>query len=161
MRASSDAAVAALDVLLYGSNEALHDYHAGAAGSFRQLVSSLGRVRAARMPFGCTAVVTRSNYRHLSEVVRVAHTLGARGLRFVPASGAIARPHAAMLRPHLERAIQLADALGLGWVAGDAASGADARTWFARHAFSSARTSSNVVDRQDAIDAELRSAGAA
>lgn len=110
-----------LDVSLHGANEGMHDYHTNTPGSFRQTVAGLRRARAAALTFGVTVVVTRSNYRHLSEIVHVAHTLGARAVHLAivePVGGAaknelalVAEPELA--EPFLSRAISRGRSLGL------------------------------------------------
>lgn len=135
----ADAGVGALDVSLHGTTEAMHDYHTAVLGSFRQTVAGLGRARAARLAVGITSVVTRSNFRHLAEIVRVAHALGARAVQLAPVSRAgRAIPNAARLmapaslvRPHLGRAIEAATRLEIDWLAGDRASRPEVRDWFA------------------------------
>lgn len=135
------AGVTSLDVSLHGDSEQVHDYHTGVAGSFRQTVLGIRRARAARLELGVSTVVTRSNFRHLAGIVRVAHTLGARAVRFV-----LARPLGAarvgssrlvparrMVWPHVARARELAKTLGLAFFAPDfeVASEPAAEHWFA------------------------------
>lgn len=123
----AQAGVTSLEVSLLGDGEALHDYHAGAAGSFRQTITGIRRARAARLAVAISVVVTRSNLRHLSGIVRVAHTLGAEAVRF-----ALAEPCGAgsddamrlivdrrMAWPHLARAFELARTLGLAFASPD------------------------------------------
>lgn len=74
-----------LDVSIAGSTEAMHDYHTGTPGSFKQTVLGLRNARAERIRAAISCVVTRSNFRHLAEIVRLAHAVGATGLRFVVA----------------------------------------------------------------------------
>jgi hypothetical protein len=105
----------------------MHDYHTGTPGSFEQTVIGLRRARAERIPVGLTTVITRSNFRHAQEIVRVAHATGARAVHF-----ALAAPHgrAAELRdrvipprelamPYLSRAVAEAQRLGLATVVED------------------------------------------
>ena len=132
-----EAGVSGLDVSLHGATEAMHDYHTSVPGSFRQTVAGLRRARAAGLPFATTSVVTRSSFRHLSEIVRVAQALGARAVHFAiaerfgrAAPGAVV-PAREMVRPHLRRALELARALGLETLVGDVASRGVAREWFA------------------------------
>ena len=116
-----------LDVSLHGCNEAMHDYHTAVDGSFRQTVAGLRRARAAGLTFGITTVVTRSNYRHLSEIVHVAHTLGARAVHLpvvVPKGSGLAnwprlQVAPALLEPHISRAVARAHSLGLVVVRGE------------------------------------------
>lgn len=123
----ASAGATALDVSLCGSNATMHDYHTSVPDSFRQTVAGLRRARAVRLAFATTTVVTRSNFRHLAEIVRVAHALGARAVRFqcAVAAGAAARdaarvvPSWPLTRPHLARAVTLAHQLGVACVAPD------------------------------------------
>lgn len=118
-----------LDVSLHGSTAVMHDWHTGTEGSFAQTVQGLRNARAERLPAGVTVVVTRSNYRHLSEIVRVAHASGAAAVHFAavePAgrgrrSQALLVPSAEMVAPHLQRAAAEAARLGLRVQVGDAA----------------------------------------
>lgn len=72
-----------LDVSIAGSTEAMHDYHTGTPGSFKQTVLGLRNARAEKLRAVMSCVVTRSNFRHLAEIVRLAHAVGVTGLRFV------------------------------------------------------------------------------
>jgi MoaA/NifB/PqqE/SkfB family radical SAM enzyme len=124
--------VGGVDVVVYGSDEPMHDWHAGSAGSFRRTVVALRRARGAGLPFVITCEVSRSNYRHLSEVVRVAHTLGARALRFVPVPATAMSPPApgALLSPHLRRAVALARVLSLAVAAPGMEDPPGTQSWF-------------------------------
>jgi MoaA/NifB/PqqE/SkfB family radical SAM enzyme len=105
----------------------MHDWHTGVAGSFAQTVQGLYNARAERIPAGVTVVVTRSNYRHLTEIGRVAHAAGADAIHFatVAIAGRAARaraslsPAPAMVAPHLQRAWADAARLGLLVQVGD------------------------------------------
>ncbi len=72
-----------LEVSIAGSTEAMHDYHTGTPGSFKQTVVGLRNARSEKVGAALTCVVTRSNFRHLAEVVRLAHAVGATAVRFV------------------------------------------------------------------------------
>ena len=76
-----------LDVSITGSTEAMHDYHTGTPGSFKQAVLGLRNARSERVRAVLSCVVTRSNFRHLAEIVRLTHAVGATAVRFV-----LARP---------------------------------------------------------------------
>lgn len=129
----------ALDVSVHGSTAAMHDYHTGTPGSFEQTMIGLRHARAERIPAGITAVVTRSNFRHLAEIVRVAHAAGARAVHFAPAEdvgrAAIARdrviPAPELVAPHLARAAAEAARLGLAVLAGDVETAPGVREQFA------------------------------
>ena len=70
----------ALDVSLQGSSAAMHDYHTATPGSFAQTARGIQNARARGLSVGVTVVVTRSNYRHLAEIVRLVRALGADAL---------------------------------------------------------------------------------
>ncbi len=118
----------ALDVSLHGSTAPMHDWHTGTAGSFAQTVRGLRNARAERIPAGVTVVVTRSNYRHLTEIARVAHAAGAVAVHFaaVQPFGRALRDHARvapaadLTLPHLQRAAAEAHGLGMRAQIGDA-----------------------------------------
>jgi len=110
-----------LDVSLHGSTAAMHDYHSGVPGSFAETVRGLRRAKAAGLEFSVSTVVTRSNYRHLADVVRVAHTLGASRARLLPAKrlGSAARhwervlANPSLAKPYMRAAARTARALGV------------------------------------------------
>jgi len=110
-----------LDVSLHGSTAPMHDYHTSVPGSFQQTVQGLRNARAEGLPAGVTTVITRSNFRHLGEIVRVARACGASAVHL-----ALAAPHGRamrdadrvipafeMVKPHLVAAITEARRLGL------------------------------------------------
>jgi hypothetical protein len=72
-----------LEVSIAGSTEAMHDYHTGTPGSFKQTVLGLRNARSEKIGAALSCVVTRSNFRHLAEMVRLAHAVGATAVRFV------------------------------------------------------------------------------
>lgn len=123
-----------LDVSLHGSDAAMHDWHTGVDGSFQQTARGLVNARASGLKCVVSVVVTRSNLRHLAEIVRVAHRVGARAVRFAPVErrGRAARSDvpleapAAMVGPRLRRALDEAAKLGL-----DASASRDADLPFA------------------------------
>ncbi len=80
-----------VDVSIHGSTAPMHDYHTRCPGSFGETVRGIRRAKSARLGVAMTTVVTRSNFRHLAEIVRVAHTLGATRARFLPASRSAGR----------------------------------------------------------------------
>lgn len=120
----------ALEVSLAGSTEPMHDYHTSSPGSFKQTVLGLRNARAEGLTASVSTVVTRSNFRHLSDVVRLCHALSAAGLRFVPAQPfGRARdlrdrvvPAPELVAPYLAQA--LADGAKLGLAVSVDASGA-------------------------------------
>lgn len=119
----------ALDVSLHGATAPMHEYHTGVPSSFAHTVQGLRNARAARIPFGVTTVITRSSFRHLAEIARVAHAAGALALHFAPAQPlGRAAEHAArvipapeMVAPYLSRAVAEAQRLGLAVMVGDRA----------------------------------------
>lgn len=129
----------ALDVSLHGSTAAMHEYHTGAPGSFAQTIQGLRHARAERVPFGVTTVVTRSSFRHLVEIARLAHAAGAAAIHFAPAEplGRASRdrarivPASEMVAPHLKAAVAEAQRLRLGVMVGDRPSGPLAAELFA------------------------------
>lgn len=128
-----------LDVSLHGSTEPMHDYHTQVPGSFRQTLHGLRNARAEGIEACVTTVVTRSNYRHLVEVVKVAEQLGASAIRFSPAlrlgRAALAADRICapvdLVRPYLTRALAEARRAGLGFVVGEQMSSPDLATRFA------------------------------
>lgn len=117
----------ALDVALQGATAAMHEYHTGTPGSFEQTVRGARQARAERIPVGITTVVTRSNFRHLGEIARLAHAVGAEAIHLAKTEplgrAAEARdrllPARQMVLPHLTRAAAEARRLGLVVVVGD------------------------------------------
>ncbi|EYF06314.1 radical SAM protein [Chondromyces apiculatus] len=128
-----------LDASLHGSSAPMHDYHTDTPGSFGQTVRGLKHAQLEGIAVGVTTVVTRSNFRHLSEVARLAGALGAQAIQFSMASrfGRAARaadrviPTAALVAPQVARAVSEAAAMGLAWRAGDREGGQGAAAWFA------------------------------
>lgn len=55
-------------VTVLGGEAAVHDYHTGVEGSFRELVAGLGVARAQGLQIVATTVTTRSNYRVLNSI---------------------------------------------------------------------------------------------
>jgi len=119
----------ALDVSLQGSSAAMHDWHTATAGSFAQTIQGLRNARAERLPAGVTVVVTRSNFRHLGEIVVLAHAAGASAIHFAPVepfgralrNRSLVVPAVEMVVPHLQRAVAEARRLGLQSQIGDTA----------------------------------------
>ena len=111
--ALAEAGVVALDVSLHGSSAPMHDYHTSVEGSFRQTLRGGANASNAGMQVWVTCVVTRSNFRHLAEIVRVAKAAGAQAIRFqaprlagraVDASDRIVA-HPELVMPYLRRAV--------------------------------------------------------
>ena len=129
----------ALDVALHGSSEAMHDYHTQVPGSFVQTVRGLRNARDEGLATAITTVVTRSSFRHLVDVVRLAQAVGVDAVHLDLAErvGSAARdaarvvPSAELASQHIARAAAEARRLGLGVLVLDEASSADVRDRFA------------------------------
>ncbi len=116
------AGVNALDASLQGSTPAMHDYHTQVPGSWTQTMLGLRRAKEAGIVFGISTVVTRSNFRHLEEIVRLAHHWGALAIHWelaqpygqasLNADQVIPAPELAM--EFIVPAVRLALQLGLG-----------------------------------------------
>lgn len=123
LRAATDKL--SLNVSLHGSTEPMHDYHTQVAGSFRQTILGLRNARAEGLEASVTTVVTRSNYRHLADIVKVGAQLGVVAMEFVPAQRFGRAASAAdrviapleLVRPYLSRAVAEARAARIGCVA--------------------------------------------
>ena len=120
-RSLKDAGVSALDISLQGSTPTMHDYHTQVSGSWAQTILGIKRARELGFTIGVSTVITRSNFRHLTEIARLAHHLGAKGfhlnlaLPYGEAGKSWARviPSAEMAGSHLEEAVNLSKNLGL------------------------------------------------
>jgi MoaA/NifB/PqqE/SkfB family radical SAM enzyme len=123
--------VVRLDVSLQGSTPVMHDWHTGAPGSFAQTMLGLRHAHGEGIPTGITVVVTRANYRHLGEIVRLARTSGASAIQIAlapvqPFGRALGQksllvPAPEMVAPHLQRASAEAARLKLRVQVGDRA----------------------------------------
>ncbi len=124
-------ATLALDVSLQGSSREMHEHATRAPGSFAQTVLGLRHARGASIAAAVTTVITRANYRHLADIVRLAHASGASAIRFVPvedvrpsaASGPPLAPPEAMMAPRLAAARDVARELKIALLNGDLAAG--------------------------------------
>ncbi|MHB2026997.1 MAG: radical SAM protein [Elusimicrobiota bacterium] len=113
------------DISLHGSTATMHDYHTGISGSWLQTIAGMRQARKFGIPFGITTVVTRSNFRNLSEIAALAAAIGAKALRFNQALilGRAARlytqivPAEELVRPYLKDALQKTTGLGLACIA--------------------------------------------
>ncbi len=127
------------DVSLHGASAAMHDYHTGIDGSFVETRRGLVALARERLPFGVTVVVTRSNFRHLAEIARLAAELGAKAIHFAgvevfgvaAANEARVVPASELVTPHLAAAANAARKAGLGVVAASVAEPSSARALFA------------------------------
>ncbi len=118
----------ALDISLFGSTSAMHDYHTRTPGSFAQTARGIRRAAAARVPVGVTVVVTRSNFRHLAEIAQLVRALGADALHLAPlqplgsaAGSATLAPNTELAAPHIAAGRASAARLNLRLVLGDPA----------------------------------------
>jgi len=102
------------EVALQGSTAAMHDFHTRQAGSFAETGSGIRRARGEGAAVFVTTVVTRSNYRHVSEIVDLVRSLGAErsAFRLAVAQGRAARggdppvvPPLTLVKPYLSRAL--------------------------------------------------------
>lgn len=115
-------------VEVFGVTEAMHDHH---SPGFRQLVLGLRRARADHIPFSVVYRLTRSNYRHSAEMIRVAHTLGAQAVGFCPAPGdcRVPAPLPELAAPFIERAFDVGRVWGVPVATTDRAEPPTARQW--------------------------------
>lgn len=127
-----------VDISLHGPTAAIHDYHTQTAGSFVQTLTGIGVARGAGLRVGVTSVLTRSNYRHVVDLVRLVAARGAQAIHLpvvkeLPGGPAISPslvPSREMVAPYLAEALRVAQGLGLGvLVEGGAPS--PWREWFA------------------------------
>jgi hypothetical protein len=82
-----EAGLDGLDVSLHGPRADVHEYHTRVPGSFAQTLSGLRSAAAAGIDVGVTCVVTRSNHRHLAEMVRLLSSIRVRALHLALARG--------------------------------------------------------------------------
>lgn len=115
------AGVSAVDISLHGPTAAIHDYHTSTPGSFVQTLAGLGAARGAGLRVGVTSVITRSNYRHLVEFVRLVAMRGAQAVHLSsvqefpggPPLSPSLPPAMEMVAPYLTEAQRVARGLGL------------------------------------------------
>lgn len=126
LRELISAGVTGFDVSLQGPTTPMHDYHTCVPGSFGQTARGIRNATHARLPVIVSTVVTRSNMRHLADIVELAHALGACGVRLrkVERAGAGSEsfrrlaPPPALARVWVRSAVQTGDRLGLPVIAG-------------------------------------------
>jgi len=103
-------------VALHGHRSELHDWLTRCDGSFEQTLKGLENLRAARAVTLVNSIITRSNYRHMPELVQVASRYGGGAVRFVwPRREGDAKEEWAMLEPDpsmVTRYAQLASGVG-------------------------------------------------
>ncbi len=113
--------VHALDISLQGARAEIHDHHTRAPGSFNQTVAGITSALNERLEVGITTVITRSNFRHLDELVRRAAGMKIRRLHLSfarPLGGALRlRPRVVplpeMVAPYLKAAGEQAGLSGV------------------------------------------------
>jgi MoaA/NifB/PqqE/SkfB family radical SAM enzyme len=119
-RGLREAGATGVDVSLHGSTAAIHDFHTRTEGSFAQTLTGLGVARGVGLRVGVTSVVTRSNFRHLAELVRLVGARGAQALNLALAEelpGASLtpslRPSPDLVKPYLTEALRVGQRLGV------------------------------------------------
>jgi MoaA/NifB/PqqE/SkfB family radical SAM enzyme len=70
-------------VALHGHRVELHDWLTRSEGSFEQTLKGLENLRAAKAVTIVNSMITRSNYRHMPELVQLASRYGVAAVRFV------------------------------------------------------------------------------
>lgn len=119
-----DAGLSSLDVSLVGSTAVMHDFHTGVEGSFAETIAGLREAKRRSVPVGITIVITRSNFRNLAEMARLARDVGARAIHLSLArplgNARSAAPPLVPLRelvePYVVSVVKAAHADGLGVV---------------------------------------------
>lgn len=99
-------------VALHGPIAPLHDWLTQRPGSFREALRGIRNIRSAGAMVLINCVITRSNFRHLAEVVELADDLGAAVIRFIwlkdeglaQENAPSLVPSYEMVLPHLQRA---------------------------------------------------------
>jgi MoaA/NifB/PqqE/SkfB family radical SAM enzyme len=87
-------------VALHGHRFELHDWLTRSEGSFEQTLKGLENLRAAQAVTIVNSIITRSNYRHMPELVQLASRYGVVAVRFVwPKREGDAEQEWAMLEP--------------------------------------------------------------
>jgi pyruvate-formate lyase-activating enzyme len=115
------AALRTVEVSMAGPREQVHEYHTRVPQSFRQSVAGVAGARRAGLTVGLTFVVTRSNFRHLAEMVEQAARLDVQAVHLSsarPRGAALADlgrivPRFEAMASYFERAADTADTLGV------------------------------------------------
>lgn len=108
-------------VAVQGHLKEAHDYLTQIHDSFKQTLSGLQNLKAARLPFSLATALHRSNYRHVVAIATLAQRLEAAGVRLIfPApEGAMLddyirqAPRFALLEPYLRQVADLTAEAGL------------------------------------------------
>lgn len=120
-RELADAGLSAVHLSVHGADAAVHDYHTDRDGSFDRLWTASAAARAASLQVVATTVLTRSNFRSLSELPIL---LSARGVAAWHVAVPLARgraaehfdrvmPRLALALPFALHALEVARKLGL------------------------------------------------
>jgi len=103
-------------VALHGHRADLHDWLTRSEGSFEQTLKGLDNLRAAGAVTLVNCVITRSNYRHMPQIVQLAARKGAAAVRFIwPRSAGDATAEWPMIEPEptmVGRYAELASGVG-------------------------------------------------
>lgn len=99
---------------LYGHCSQLHDWLTSSPGSFKQTVQGIRNLKLLNQPVSCETVITKSNYRHLSQIVKILIRLKVNPLFFIfpPLSGqalenfASIMPRFSLVSPYLHTALK-------------------------------------------------------
>jgi MoaA/NifB/PqqE/SkfB family radical SAM enzyme len=106
-------------VALHGHTAELHDWLTRSEGSFAQTIKGLENLRASGAVILVNCVMTRSNYRHMPQIVQLAGRLGAAAVRFIwprPEGDAVAEwpmlePEPSMVRRYADLATGVGEKL--------------------------------------------------
>ncbi|MBR57785.1 MAG: hypothetical protein CMH54_06975 [Myxococcales bacterium] len=111
--------VTRFEISLHGPEPDVHDWLTQAPGSFRQTVSGIQKAKKEGAAVNVHMVLTRSNYRLASEMVRLSSRLKVQSLhlRMVQTEGWAVQPERlpnlvpklSMVRPYIEQAVRLAN----------------------------------------------------
>ena len=110
-----------LDISLMGAEHHSHDYHTGIVGSHTETIEGIKNSVSEQLPVGITTVVTRSNYRELTQLIDYCASLkvSAVHLSFIQEFGRAHShflqlvPRFQMVLPHLASAARHARSHGL------------------------------------------------
>jgi hypothetical protein len=108
-------------VTVLGAEPAVHDFHTGAEGSFRELLAGVAAARARGVTVVATTVLTRSNYRVLNALPPLLASLGVSGWQVTTplVAGRAVKgmdpvvPRLALALPYALHALAAAQKLGL------------------------------------------------
>ena len=106
---------------LHGSTAPMHDCHTNVDGSFSQTVRGVRNAVKQGLRVAICCIVTRSNYRHVGEIVRLAGALGVSTVFFKQPSESLrfsdcrhrVFAHAELVVPYLDGALECAHRVGV------------------------------------------------